>query len=140
MNEKGDMCAQYYNYRVEFQLRGAGHIHGTIWIDWDLMDEKMRRKKENSEYDLDEHVLDVNNIKEGFENIKEERLGIEGNEEEDEPQLRALSNFIDEFISCSLKDPSTLDIVRSVNMHKHTKPCQKKPPCRFRFPRYALKL
>ena len=34
MNPKGDMCVEYYNYRVEFQMRGAGHIHGTLWLDW----------------------------------------------------------------------------------------------------------
>ena len=28
------MQAKYYNYRVEFQLRGAGHIHGCIWVDF----------------------------------------------------------------------------------------------------------
>ena len=34
MNINGQMCVEYYNYRVEFQMRGAGHIHGTLWIDW----------------------------------------------------------------------------------------------------------
>ena len=23
-----------YNYRIEFQLRGAAHSHGTLWMDW----------------------------------------------------------------------------------------------------------
>ena len=23
-----------YNYRIEFQLRGAPHAHGTLWVDW----------------------------------------------------------------------------------------------------------
>jgi hypothetical protein len=25
-----EMSVEYYNYRVEFQLRGAGHIHGVL--------------------------------------------------------------------------------------------------------------
>ena len=49
MNEKGDMYAEYYSYRVEFQLRGAGHIHGTIWINWDLMEEKIEEREEENE-------------------------------------------------------------------------------------------
>ena len=26
MNKEGPLCVKYYNYRVEFQLRGAAHI------------------------------------------------------------------------------------------------------------------
>lgn len=29
------MNPQYFNCRVEFQTRGAGHIHGVIWVDLD---------------------------------------------------------------------------------------------------------
>ena len=143
MNEKGDMYAEYYSYRVEFQLRGAGHIHGTIWINWDLMEEKIEKRKEEHENknknkeNVNETYLDVKNVKKAFESIKEEKFGIEGNEEEDSVQRKALAAFIDKFVSCSLKDPSTVNIVRSVNMHNHTKPCQQYgPPCRFRFPRF----
>ena len=35
MNKESPFSVKYYNYRVEFQLRGAAHIHGTIWIDAD---------------------------------------------------------------------------------------------------------
>ena len=44
MNPKGDMCVEYYNYRVEFQMRGAGHIQGTLWIDW----QKLERGDDNN--------------------------------------------------------------------------------------------
>jgi hypothetical protein len=44
MNPKGDMCVQYYNYRVEFQMRGAGHIHGTLWIDWKELRKNMEER------------------------------------------------------------------------------------------------
>ena len=27
------MNVQYYTYKVEFQERGAGHIHGTLWLN-----------------------------------------------------------------------------------------------------------
>ena len=28
-----DMCANFFNYRVEFQMRGAAHVHGVLWMD-----------------------------------------------------------------------------------------------------------
>ena len=33
MGKHSPMKVQFYNYRVEFQLRGAGHIHGVLWCD-----------------------------------------------------------------------------------------------------------
>ena len=45
MNKDGDMPVEYYNYRVEFQIRGAGHIHGTLWIDWEKLQEKRAQQK-----------------------------------------------------------------------------------------------
>ena len=33
MGKNEPMKVKFYNYRVEFQLRGAGHIHGVLWID-----------------------------------------------------------------------------------------------------------
>ena len=52
-----------------------------------------------------------------------------------------IANFADKFISCSLKDPSTKDIVESVNMHNHTKTCTKYggTNCRFKYPKYPCK-
>ena len=44
MNNYGDMCVEYYNYRVEFQMRGAGHIHGTLWLDWVKLKKDMMNK------------------------------------------------------------------------------------------------
>ena len=35
MAKDNPMNPKIYNYRVEFQARGAAHIHGVIWIDFD---------------------------------------------------------------------------------------------------------
>ena len=35
MNPCNGLPVKYYSYRVEFQLRGAAHIHGTIWVDFE---------------------------------------------------------------------------------------------------------
>ena len=68
MNKYSDMCVQFYNYRVEFQMRGAGHIHGVLWIDWKKMREKMNLKSRSKET----AILNVDLIVRAFENIKDE--------------------------------------------------------------------
>ena len=35
MSSGNSMCIKYNSYKVEFALRGAGHIHGVLWVDWD---------------------------------------------------------------------------------------------------------
>ena len=35
MSKENPMNTKFFNYRVEFQARGAGHIHGVLWIDFD---------------------------------------------------------------------------------------------------------
>ena len=65
MNKAGKMCVNYYNYRVEFQMRGAGHVHGTLWIDWKEL--KMKKKSK----------INVQLIEKAFENIKHEKFGSE---------------------------------------------------------------
>ena len=35
MSKSTGLPVKYYSYRVEFQLRGAAHIHGTIWVDFE---------------------------------------------------------------------------------------------------------
>ena len=54
-----------------------------------------------------------------------------------EEQKEAMEAYIDKFVSCSLKDPETRDIVSDVQIHKHTKTCTSRgPDCRFYFPQY----
>ena len=36
------MCVSYYTYKVEFQDRGAGHIHGTMWLRLDDLQDMHR--------------------------------------------------------------------------------------------------
>ena len=33
MGKNNPLCVKYYKWRVEFQLRGAAHIHGVLWLD-----------------------------------------------------------------------------------------------------------
>ena len=38
MGANNPMSVKYYTYKVEFQERGAGHIHGVLWLDLDRLE------------------------------------------------------------------------------------------------------
>ena len=120
MNEMGDICAKYYNYRVEFQMRGAGHIHGVIWVDLDAFEQKhFNNDKENKPLVL----------KKAFQFVNDD------NNPEEEPMYEeALVKFADTLITCSLKNPQVRKVVEEVNTHHHTKKCQRQTQkCKYNF-------
>ena len=43
MGENNPMMVEYYTYKVEFQDRGAGHIHGTLWLKLETMERLIRK-------------------------------------------------------------------------------------------------
>ena len=42
MGKNNHMYVKHYTYKVEFQDRGAGHIHGTLWLGLKKIDNLMR--------------------------------------------------------------------------------------------------
>ena len=42
MGKNNPMNVEYYTYKVEFQERGAGHIHGTLWLSLSKLEELIR--------------------------------------------------------------------------------------------------
>ena len=81
------MKTLHYQYRIEFQSRGAGHNHGVLWLDLPQLDS------------------DYPGISQIFRNIKT-------NEPFNQAQMKIMIRFIDNFISCSLDDNSVKDIVK----------------------------
>ena len=116
LSKGSSLTLKHYNYRIEFQLRGAPHSHGTLWPDW-------KRFKALPRETTLRIIQALNLIKAG------ERLEYHHKE--------SLAQFADLFISVSLKNPATASIVKDVNIHHHTKrACQKYgTQCRFHFPR-----
>ena len=110
--KNGPMKNRHYQYRIEFQSRGAGHAHGVLWLDLSALD------------------TDFPGIKEIFQNIRT-------NAPFDIDQSSILTKFIASFISCSLEDDTVSDIVKEVQIHHHTKTCRKYgSKCRFNFPKF----
>ena len=107
------------SYRVEFQGRGAAHIHGTLWLDM--------KKIEKSKL-FNSNLTEENrsgNLSEAFRKLRQD---AKLNDSEKE----AIQIFTDLFISCSL-NPDTVDedkewgrkivdIILAVNCHNCTNP------------------
>ena len=100
MGSNSGMCMQKYNYRVEFQLRGAAHIHGVLWLDLDSLE------------------LCFQGLKKAFQDLK---LG----EILNHPAKLVLIKFIDNFVTCSLSS-ELRKVVQEVQTHFHTKSCKKR--------------
>ena len=116
MSKGNPMCIRYNSYKVEFALRGAGHIHGVLWVDWDAFCQ------------LDKKLGDA---------VKDALIKIKKDETVSEDERQSISDFADKFISCSLKNIDVKKIVEEVQIHHHTKSCRKYgPKCRFHCPRF----
>ena len=110
--KNGPMKARHYQYRIEFQSRGAGHTHGVLWLN------------------LEEHEAEYPGIKAIFKNIK-------NNENFNDSQMETMQRFIDNFVSCSLQDEKVRHIIEEVQIHNHSRTCRKYGSrCRFGFPRF----
>ena len=110
MNNK-TMHAKFFNYRVEFQMRGAGHVHGVLWLNMDQLERT------------------IPGIIEVFTKLNNGQL-LSSKEH------KVAAIFIDSFITCST-DNEVRGIVTEVQYHKHSKSCRKHGNfCRFGYPRY----
>ena len=111
MGNKNPMHVQYYNFRVEFQMRGAGHIHGVLWLD------------------MEEIEKSVPGISAVFKKLKGSATLLPN-------EQATAAAFVDAFISCSTDIEGVSEIVEQVQVHHHTKTCYKRgKECRFGFPR-----
>ena len=113
MGHNQPLNVSVYNYRVEFQLRGAPHVHGVLWIQMPEMEKQ-------------------------FPEISEALSNLYLDAELTEGQKQAIINFVDTFTVCSLTDESVSEIVQAVQIHNHSKSCRKKNPntCRFGYPKF----
>ena len=112
MGPQNPMKVLFYNYRVEFQVRGAGHIHGVLWID-------------------------LQELGKSFPGIEDAMAKLKTSSTLNDGEVHVLTKFVDSFVSCSLQS-DVQDIVQEVQLHHHSKTCRKydSTACRFGFPRF----
>ena len=120
--QNNPMKVRHISYRVEFQGRGAAHIHGVLW-------------------------LDLNEIKvEGVHNgvLKESYSKLKNSQPLEPAEVRALEKFTDTFVTCtrcvSVAGAEAVRNAEETNWHGHSSSCKKGGArlCRWKFPRYPL--
>ena len=138
------MHVDKFTYKTEFQERGAGHVHGTLWVKLHII-EKLRKLPDGilltkTEYDRKNlsstYTKPFIGITKAFNKFRNGGI-LEYKEE------RAVINFIDQYTTVSLCEAEVgrevVRIVREVNQHYHTKTCRKgSPKCRFRYPKFPI--
>ena len=120
------------SYKVEFQGRGAGHIHGVLWSDLSLFEKKDVQKEPEFEH-----------LTNSFRKLRE-------NEDLQTEESLELAMFVNKFVTCSL-NPDKLsklvsnglklaELAEEVQKHKHTRTCHKyDDTCRFHKPTFPLR-
>ena len=128
------MVIKHLSYRVEFQGRGAAHIHGVLWLNI----KEMEKSEIFKEKGIDNEILS-----EAFKKLRDD---VKLTEDEKE----AIVILTDMFVSCSL-NPDTIhenkelgkklvEIIKSVNCHNCTRPCEKYgDKCKYGYPKFPLK-
>ena len=122
LGRNNPMNIRHISYRVEFQGRGAAHIHGTLWLDLNKIE---RNRKE---------FKGKGHLSEAFHKLRDDLKLTEFEKD-------AVALLTDAFITCSLNPAivtqEVVDIALSVNCHYCTRKCENK--CKYGFPRFPLK-
>ena len=134
MSKFNPMGINYNSYKVEFALRGAAHIHGVLWVDWEkceaIPDEIVEGSGESAHSVVINHMERIKSVLKDIKNDHYEK-GVT------EEKLESLAKFADKFVTVSLMDSEIEEVVKLVNCHHHTKACRKYGcACRFKFPKF----
>ena len=112
-------------------ITGAGHVHGTLWVDLGSI-ERPQRLEKGKQVGLKKKGR-IEGLSLAFKKIKNsEKLTQEDTD--------SLAAFVDSFITVSTCEKNVgkniAATVRQVNQHRHTKTCRKYGgKCRFNYPR-----
>jgi hypothetical protein len=127
MGENNSMNIKHISYRVEFQGRGAAHIHGTLWLD-------MKRIEKILPFTQIDKNTETKHLSEAFRKLRDD---LKLNDDE----KKAIVILTDMFITCSLNPAlvtqEVVEIAMRVNRHHCTRKCERK--CKYGFPRFPLK-
>ena len=136
MSKKNPMSVKYFTYRIEFQQRGAGHAHGTLWLDLPRLENMImvNGKLTNPE----ESSIPQDNPLKGIQKIFKK---LRNNSQLSYREMDCLKTFVNAFVTVTT-DPQTVgedvaEIAKQVNTHNHTRTCRKYGGiCRFKYPRF----
>ena len=155
LGKNNPMCVSKFTYKTEFQNRGAGHIHGTLWVNMSKIENFCQLKSGEliAERELSKPYIqgkiqnshdsaDEVRKRKPFKGLKEAFRLIRKGEDLDYEQGNVITRFVDAVTTVSLCPAEVGEevarIAKEVNEHRHTITCKKHVPlpCRFRYPRY----
>ena len=134
------MHVKYYTYKVEFQNRGAGHVHGTLWLGLNKIENLVRDgpdtdlRPKTKEEEMDKECKGwMHGLTKAFKKLRN-NLPLNGDD------IRSLRRFIDEYTTVCIHENTVgkhvAKVAKEVNKHHHTKTCRKyDTTCRFSYPR-----
>ena len=101
-------------------ITGSPHVHGVLFLNIKkIVEDQLKQGKESFEH-----------LERAFATCSESKVP-------DEDETSAIEAFVNEFITCSLRNPLTRKIATQVQSHNHTFTCRKRgSTCRFNFPRF----
>ena len=131
LNSSSPFCVLYYSYKVEFQERGAAHVHGVLWLN---------SRKLEQVVNIDGRLLANQDGPMPMKGLTAAFKKLKYNEKLDDKNIKSLIGFIDSFITVSTHGNTVgrdvAKIAKEVNEHHHTKTCAKNGHrCRFHYPK-----
>ena len=158
MGHNNPMAIENFSDKMEFQGRGAGHIHGAAWCDLNKISEELDIEcsltDSEDDDDSDNETEQEENKPINYESDLEKAFRkLRRDEKLKKIERKALVAFADKFTTCTLNpdmaakmiDETTslsegikiVEIVEETQKHHHTKTCKKHgPECRFGMPRF----
>ena len=141
MAKSAPLKVKYYTFKVEFQDRGAGHVHSVLWLDTEALEKMVLTPDGNLVDGAEEDLYSDEPLDRPLAGVSQLFKKMHRREPLDADDLRVLTTLIDLFTTCSIHPPTVGEevarIVLEVNVHRHTCTCTKggRSQCRFHFPR-----
>ena len=141
MAKSAPLPVKRYSYKVEFQQRGAGHVHGVFWLDIPRLNRMVRTPDGNLVDGTNANQCSDQPQERPFEGADEPFNKIRKTEALNSKDRATLVKLIDEYSTCSTHPPivgaDVAKIAKEVNTHKHTCTCTRRggTGCRFKYPR-----
>ena len=138
------MSVDKFSYKTEFQERGAGHVHGVLWVKTHVI-ENLRKLDDGTL--ISKHKYEKERLgtpyEKPFKGLSSAYNTFRNGGELEPAEEKAVINFIDQFTTVSLCEAEVgkevVRIAKEVNQHHHTKTCKKgSPKCRFRYPKFPV--
>ena len=95
MGINNPMSIKKFSWKMEFQGRGAGHIHGTLWCD-------LKKVKDNNDQGQRESL---DSLEDAFKSLRQ-------NQELSDQEEESLINFAEMFTTCTLNEQKAAEHLR----------------------------